>query len=60
LVVTSASPRRLDSVDFAQNLIGSELHHVGVAILLEANRNIARQFRLGQQAASVAGAPCGF
>ena len=28
---------------------------MGVAILLEANRNIAGQFRLGQQSASVAG-----
>jgi hypothetical protein len=51
---------RSDLVDFAKNLIGSELNHVGIAIFLEANGDIASQFGLGQQPASVASAPCGF
>jgi hypothetical protein len=50
---------RSDLVDFAKNLIGSELNHVGIAVFLKANRDIAGQFGLGQQPASVASAPCG-
>ena len=56
MVGTRILASRLDLIDLAENLIGSELHDVGIAVLLKAHRNIAGQFRLGQQASTIAGA----